>query len=256
MMFGFPVCTRTSNRPTHKTRFRKKEDGIYPLLPARSFTCSHLPPPIRSNLQLIVISLTTIIVNNSIDDRSRRLRDLGRNLLCGALGSALGRLLGRLSRRHSLLGHTVRDLSDDVLVVVCGGRGVALVLQAVDAVGAVVADELCEVLDGAGAGVVDRGGLLAGGVELDGRETLDLVGDVVGGGVNLGDDDLVLLAVESAELLVLGGETAKMLDGFNSFGSQMQLTPCSVRTTVHRTRPRHPCHHRGQSGRSSWLPRQ
>jgi len=54
----------------------------------------------------------------------------------------------------------------------------------------VLLDEVGQVLDGAGAGVGDRGVLLAGGEELDGREALDLVGDVVGGCVDLGDDDL------------------------------------------------------------------
>ena len=76
--------------------------------------------------------------------------------------------------------------------------------------GAVLLDELSEVLNGAGAGVVDGSVLLAGGEELDGRETLDLIRDVVGGSVNLGDGHKLGelgRGVSLAKLLVLGSKS-------------------------------------------------
>ena len=80
----------------------------------------------------------------------------------------------------------------------------------VDFVRAVLGDELGEVLDGAGAGVVDGGVLLAGGVEFDGGEAGDFVGDVVEGRVDFGDGHFGLVVwvglVERGEFFVFGGE--------------------------------------------------
>jgi hypothetical protein len=67
--------------------------------------------------------------------------------------------------------------------VVLGGVGVNLV-------GAFLLDELGEILNGAVALVCDGVGLVAGDKELEGGEALDLIRNVVGGGVDLGDGDL------------------------------------------------------------------
>jgi hypothetical protein len=73
---------------------------------------------------------------------------------------------------------------------------------------AVVADKGDEVLDGAGATVINGGVLCASGVELDGRETSDFFGDIVEGCVDFGDGYLgVEWGEEAAELFVLGCET-------------------------------------------------
>ena len=75
---------------------------------------------------------------------------------------------------------------------------------------AVLLDERDQVLNSPGSRVGDGLGLLAGGVQLDGGEALDLIRNVVEGGVNLGDDNLVLelrLGVQAGEVLVLGGKS-------------------------------------------------
>jgi hypothetical protein len=104
-----------------------------------------------------------------------------------------------------------------------GGRGLfghfrllvlfsLLGLTGLNVVRTVLLDEVGEVLNGAGAAVLNRGVLGTSREQLDGRETLDLDGDVVGGGVNLGDGhQLGELSggVQSGEFLVLGGEANK-----------------------------------------------
>lgn len=73
--------------------------------------------------------------------------------------------------------------------------------------GAAIADECSEVLNGAGAGVVDWGVFGACGVELYGREALNFIWDVVGGGVYFCDGDFVkVVVVEAGEVFVFGGE--------------------------------------------------
>ncbi len=78
----------------------------------------------------------------------------------------------------------------------------------VNVVATVVTDESGQVLDGAGARVLDGLALLASLEQLDSRETLDLVWNVVQGGVNLGDNNLVgVVLVETGQLLVLGSQS-------------------------------------------------
>lgn len=73
----------------------------------------------------------------------------------------------------------------------------------------VLLDEGDQVLDGAVTSVLNGRVLGASGVDLDGREASDGVGDIVGGGVDLGDGDLLAqlgVGVESGKFLVLGSE--------------------------------------------------
>jgi hypothetical protein len=87
-----------------------------------------------------------------------------------------------------------------------GGLGVG-----VDLVLAVLLDEVGKILDGSGPGVVNRDIFGTGGEELDSWEALDLLGDVVGGGINLGDGhfgrEVRVLSVESTEGIVFGSKT-------------------------------------------------
>ena len=109
----------------------------------------------------------------------------------------LGNLVLDTRGSGGLLGHTV---SLDTL-------GGGLLLRNSDLVAAVVADELSKGLDGTGTAVLDRLVLGAGLEELDGGEARDVIGNVVGGGVNLGDGDLVGEGgVLLGELVVLGRE--------------------------------------------------
>ena len=133
-----------------------------------------------SHLKLVVGVHRLVLVNNSRLD-----------LLGGLLDLVLDARGG-----SGLLGHAV---SLDTF----GGT-----LISVNLVAAVVADEVREGLDAAGAAVLDGLVLGAGLEELDGGEARDVIGDVVGGGVNLGDSDLVGEGGELlGELIVLGSES-------------------------------------------------
>jgi len=133
-----------------------------------------------THLKLIVRVSGLVLVEDSLLD------DLGSlsNLVLDTRGSG------------GLLGHTV---GLNTLGVGLLGDG--------DLVAAVVANELSEGLDGAGAAVLNGLVLGAGLEELNGGEARDVIGNVVGGGVNLGDGDLVGEGrVLLGELVVLGGE--------------------------------------------------
>ena len=101
-----------------------------------------------------------------------------------------------------------------LLLLLTGGGGSLLGTLLLDrelgVVLAVLLDKVGEVLDGARALVSDGGVLATGGVELDGREALNLVGDVVQGSINLGDDNLVLelrSGVLRSKVVVLGSKS-------------------------------------------------
>ena len=176
-------------------------DSISAAHPALAFPSSGVPPKSpRESLQLVVIRSSLIVLDRRLD----RLRSLARHALslvdhaAGSFRSSLGGLA------HAL------GVGKVSLVVLLGDPGV-------DAVLALLLDEVGQALDGAVAAVLEGRGLAARGVQLDGREALDLVGDVVGRGVDLGDRHLTrevgVGLVEFAELLVLGGETGIVLAG-------------------------------------------
>lgn len=113
--------------------------------------------------------------------------------------------------------------------------------NAVHLVLAVLLDEVGEILDGPGASVLDRLFLGAGGIETDRRESGDRVGDIVGGGINLGNGDLggEITGVEGTELVVLGSKSVQISQARELV--RQLLTTCSVRTTGRRTPGGHPC---------------
>jgi hypothetical protein len=142
-------------------------------------------------LQLVVDLLGIIRSHGSLDG------------LGGLRSSGLDALSDLLSLLSDLLG-SGRGLLREILGLVfsIGRTGQSYL----DLVGAVLLNELDEVLNGAGAGVVNGGVLLASGEKLDGREALDLIGNIVGGGIDLGDSHLsskLLRAVQGSELLIL-----------------------------------------------------
>jgi hypothetical protein len=117
---------------------------------------------------------------------------LVKNGLLDNLGSLLDLLLDGGSG-GGLLGHAV---GLDLGVGLLGGG---------DLVAAVVADKVGKSLDGAGAVVLNGLVLGAGLEELDSGEAGDVIGNVVGGSVNLGDGDLVgESGVLLGQLIVLG----------------------------------------------------
>lgn len=110
-------------------------------------------------------------------------------------------LLGGLLNGASLGGGTRLGGSGNGLLGLI--RGSSLVL-------AVLGDELDQVLNGAGARVLNGLVLGTSSVKLDGGEALDLIGNVVEGSINLGDDNLVLelgVGIEGSKLIVLGSES-------------------------------------------------
>lgn len=121
-------------------------------------------------------------------------------------------LLLRLgSIRRLWWGFCILWLSSDIAAILLD----LLLIVGVDLVLAVVTDEVGEVLDGARAGVLDWLVLSTGREKLNGREALDLVWDVVGGGIDLSDGHLggevLVVLVQAAELVVLGSETTRLL---------------------------------------------
>lgn len=105
-------------------------------------------------------------------------------LLCGS-----GSLLWHITRLNSFSLTSSLDVS-------------------VNLIRAVVTDEVGEILHGSRTVVVDWLLLVTLLEELDGWETLDLIWNVVGGGINLGNDNLVLVVlVKAGELIVLWCES-------------------------------------------------
>ena len=135
-----------------------------------------------AHLKLVVSVSGLVVVKNGILDN---LGGLGNLLLDSTRGGG------------GLLGHAVG----------LNTLGVGL-LRDSDLVATVVANELGKSLNGAGAAVLDGLVLGTGLEELDGREARDVIGNVVGGGINLGDGDLVGEGrILLSELVVLGSES-------------------------------------------------
>jgi len=117
------------------------------------------------------------------------------NSLLDNLGSLLDLVLDAGSS-SGLLGHAV------------GLNLGASLLSGGDLVAAVVANEVGESLDGTGTVVLNRLILGARLEELDGGEARDVIGNVVGGSVNLGDGHLVGEGgVLLGQIVVLGCES-------------------------------------------------
>lgn len=187
------------------------------------------PCPTKSPLlQLIVVDAVMVAIRNSRLHRLGRLADFALDLLARALLGGGGSLLAQ------------------ILVALRGRLAVILAHVDVGGVLAVVLDELSEVLDGAGTGVDDGFGFAAGGEQLDGGEALDLVGDVVGRGVDFGDGDLGcesrVGAVQESELFVFWGEAGGSLsvDLVMVDIEAEKLTLCSVHTMGRRILGEHP----------------
>lgn len=144
------------------------------------------------------MALHVLLVDDDVLDSLGGLGDLPLDTLLSLVGLLLNLLGGG------------RGLAGLVLISLVLGLGVG-----VNAVAAVLGDELGEVLNSARAAVLNGLVLLASGEQLDGGEALDLIGNVVGGSVDLGDGNLGgvvgVLGEEGGELIVLGRETAKRL---------------------------------------------
>ena len=166
-----------------------KRQGVF-CFTSLGFPCDLLL--LKSNhLKLIVLTHVTLAVHETILEDGGSLTSLLNDCILDGTGDSSG---DTLSGSLSLLGHT---LSLDIVALSVSGNLVATVLG----------DEGGEVLDGAGTAVLNGLTLAVGGEELDGGETLDLIGDVVGGGIDLGDGDLVGVGLEQfTELLVLGSK--------------------------------------------------
>jgi hypothetical protein len=144
-----------------------------------------------NHLKLIVLTHVTLAVHETVCHDSGSLASLLNNCVLDGTGDLSG---DTLSGSLGLLGHAS---GLDIVALGVSGNLVATVLG----------DEGGEVLNSAGTAVLDGLTLAVGGEELDGRETLDLVGNVVGGGIDLGDGDLVGVGLEHlTQLLVLGSK--------------------------------------------------
>jgi len=123
------------------------------------------------------------------------------NRLLDLLGRLFNLFLHAFSRSSSLVRHAIGLHSIRLRNPILLGRDI-------DLMAAIVANEIDEILDGAGAGVVDGLVLGAGFEELDGGEALDLVRDVVGGRIDFGDDNFVGKGlVHLGKLVVFRGQS-------------------------------------------------
>lgn len=101
----------------------------------------------------------------------------------------------------------------------CSGRGgfllsfLAAGSESINLVLPILLNKVCKVFHCPRAGVFNRRVLGTSGEDLDGRETLNLVRNVVGGRVNLGDRDLGrqgrYIGVEASKLLILRSKTKR-----------------------------------------------
>lgn len=143
---------------------------------------------LTSNLQLIMIRIL-----------SGRLDGLG------SFTRLLRRRLGRLA--YHAIAFLVGIAHIHIPIV---RASLVLSFISISLVLAVLLDEVGQILDGAGARVGDGRILAAGGEELDGWEAGDLVGNIVGGGVDFGNCDFGGegggAGIEGGEFFIFGGQ--------------------------------------------------
>lgn len=138
-----------------------------------------------------MVSKVTVAVDETILDNSSSLASLVDDCVLDGTSDLTG---DTLSGSLSLLGHTL-------------GLDIVALNSGVNLVATVLTDESSEILNSAGTAVLNGLGLAVGGVELDGREALNLIGNVVKSSIDLGDCDLVGEGlVHLTELLVLGSK--------------------------------------------------
>ena len=138
-----------------------------------------------------MLSKVTVAVDETILDNSGSLASLVDDCVLDGTSDLTG---DTLSGSLSLLGHTL-------------GLDIVALNSGVNLVATVLTDESSEILNSAGTAVLNGLGLAVGGVELDGREALNLIGNVVKSSIDLGDCDLVGEGlVHLTELLVLGSK--------------------------------------------------
>lgn len=115
-----------------------------------------------------------------------------------------GGLSGRLDSLGGLLGNVLCRRRGGLSLGRLGGLDISLVV-------AVLLDEVEEVLNGTRSSVVNGRVLGLGGEELNGGEAGNVIRNVVGSGIDLGNDDLVLvlrvLEEELAEFLKISVST-------------------------------------------------
>lgn len=139
------------------------------------------------------------------------------NFIVSILNNCLGRLDGLLSSTGNLILDSLRsfcrrlnDRLGRIFLLLLRGFSLVLALVGIDLVGTVLLYEGDEVFDSARAGVSDRLQFLAGREEFDGWEALDLIWNIVGGSVNLGDRNAFRVfyvgEIEIGELFVLRGK--------------------------------------------------
>lgn len=142
------------------------------------------------------------------------------NFIVSILNNRLGRLDCLLDSTGNLILDSFRSVCcrlDDrlgrIFLVLLRGFSLVLALVGIDLVGTVLLYEGDEIFDSARAGVSDRLQFLASREEFDGWEALDLIWDIVGGSVNLGDRNAFRVfyvgEVEIGELFVLRGKTRR-----------------------------------------------
>ena len=128
--------------------------------------------------------------------------------------------------------------------------------KSIDIVLAVLLDKVREILHCARAFIFNWGVLSAGREELNGGEASNGVGDIVGRCVDFGDGNLRNILVKACKFLVFRGKSIQGLIKYSQArvnlirgrreGGRGELTPCSVRTMVHKIREGHPSRCQGR----------
>lgn len=140
------------------------------------------------------------------------------NFIISVLNNRFGRLDGLLNSTGNLILDSFRsvcrrlnDRLGRIFLLLLRGSSLVLALVGIDFVATVLFYKGDEVFDSARAGVSDRLQFLARREKFDSWEALDLIWDIIGGSVNLGDRNAFRVfyvgEVEVGELFVLRGKT-------------------------------------------------